>query len=91
MPARAEVGGARTDRHRQIVAIGEEVESGRGITHHAFRARAQRRKLEKLSEIFDAGKLRAEIEDVVPLEEAAKAHERVEAGHTRGKIVLRVG
>jgi NADPH:quinone reductase-like Zn-dependent oxidoreductase len=49
------------------------------------------RKLEKLSEMFDAGKLRVEIEDVVPLEEAAKAHERVEAGHTRGKIVLEVG
>jgi NADPH:quinone reductase-like Zn-dependent oxidoreductase len=41
--------------------------------------------------MFDAGKLRVEIEDVLPLEEAAKAHERVEAGHTRGKIVLRVG
>jgi NADPH:quinone reductase-like Zn-dependent oxidoreductase len=74
-----------------IVAFGEEVEPGREISHHAFSARAQRRKLEKLSEMFDAGKLRVEIEDVVPLEEAAKAHERVETGHTRGKIVLEVG
>jgi NADPH:quinone reductase-like Zn-dependent oxidoreductase len=60
-----------------IVAFGEEVEPGRGVTHHAFSARAQRRKLEKLSELFDAGKLRVEIEDVLPLEEAAKVHERV--------------
>jgi NADPH2:quinone reductase len=74
-----------------IVAFGEEVEPGRGITHHAFSARAERRKLEKLSEMFDAGKLRVEVEDVVPLEEVAKVHEQVEAGHTRGKIVLRVG
>jgi NADPH:quinone reductase-like Zn-dependent oxidoreductase len=74
-----------------IVAFGEEGEPGRGISHHAFSARAQRRKLKKLSEMFDAGKLRVEIEDVLPLEEAAKAHERVEAGHTRGKIVLEVG
>ena len=74
-----------------IVAFSEEVEPGRGITHHAFSARAERRKLEKLSEMFDAGKLRMEIEEVLPLEEAAKAHERVEAGHTRGKIVLEVG
>ncbi len=74
-----------------IVAFGEEIEPGRGITHHAFSARTERRKLEKLSEMFDAGKLRVEIEDVVPLEEAAKAHEQVEAGHTRGKIVLGVG
>jgi NADPH:quinone reductase-like Zn-dependent oxidoreductase len=74
-----------------IVAFGEEVEPGRGITHHAFSVRAERRTLEKLSEMFDAGRLRVEIEDVLPLEEAAKAHERVEAGHTRGKIVLEVG
>jgi NADPH:quinone reductase-like Zn-dependent oxidoreductase len=74
-----------------IVAFGEEVEPGRGITHHAFSAKAERRKLEKLSEMFDDGKLQVEIEDVLPLEEATKAHERVEAGHTRGKIVLRVG
>ena len=74
-----------------IVAFGEEVEPGRGIAHHAFSARAERRKLERLSEMFDAGKLRVQIENVLPLEEAAKAHERVEAGHTRGKIVLRVG
>jgi NADPH:quinone reductase-like Zn-dependent oxidoreductase len=74
-----------------IVAFGEEDEPGRGITHHAFSARTERRKLEKLSEMFDEGNLRVEIEDVVPLEEAAKAHERVEVGHTRGKIVLEVG
>ena len=74
-----------------IIAFGEEVEPGRGINYHAFSARAERRKLEKLSGMFDAGKLLLEIEDVLPLEEAAKAHERVEAGHTRGKIVLRVG
>ena len=74
-----------------IVAFGEEVPYEREISSHAFSARAQRRKLEKLSEMFDACKLRVEIEDVLPLEEAAKAHERVEAGHTRGKIVLEVG
>ena len=74
-----------------IVAFGEEVEPGRGITHHAFSARAERRKLAKLSEMFDAGTLRVEIEDVLPLEEAAKAHERVEVRHTRGKIELEVG
>jgi NADPH:quinone reductase-like Zn-dependent oxidoreductase len=74
-----------------IVAFGEEIESGRGITHHAFSASPEQRKLEKLSEMFDTGELRVEIEDILPLEEAAKTHERVEAGHTRGKIVLRVG
>jgi hypothetical protein len=50
----------------------------------------ERRKLEKLSEMFGAGTLRVELEAVAPLIEAAKAHERVEAGDTRC-IVLKVG
>ncbi len=74
-----------------IVAFGEEIEPGRGIAHHAFSAKAERHKLEKLSKMFDDGELRVEIKDVLPLEEAAEAHGRVEAGHTRGKIVLGIG
>jgi NADPH:quinone reductase-like Zn-dependent oxidoreductase len=48
-----------------IVAFGEEIEPGGGIAHHAFSARAERLKLEKLSEMFDAGELRVEIEDIL--------------------------
>jgi hypothetical protein len=49
------------------VAFGEEVESGRRITYHAFSARAERRKLEKLLQMFDAGKPRVEREHILPL------------------------
>ena len=73
-----------------IVAFGEEVEPGRGISYHAFSARAQRSKLEELTEMFDAGDLRVEIAEVLSLEQAARAQQLVETGHTRGKIVLRV-
>jgi NADPH:quinone reductase-like Zn-dependent oxidoreductase len=38
----------------------------------------------------DAGELRVHLAQVVPLEEAARAHEQLETGHTRGKVVLRV-
>jgi NADPH:quinone reductase-like Zn-dependent oxidoreductase len=34
--------------------------------------------------------LRAEIDTVLPLEQAAKAHERGETGRTTGKIALTV-
>jgi NADPH:quinone reductase-like Zn-dependent oxidoreductase len=34
--------------------------------------------------------LRVAVEDVFPLEQAARAHELGERGHTRGKIVLAV-
>ncbi|MFH8611978.1 NADP-dependent oxidoreductase [Streptomyces sp. NPDC018029] len=44
----------------------------------------------EISRLVDEGKLRVEIDAVIPLEEAAKAHARGEQGRTQGKIVLRV-
>lgn len=46
--------------------------------------------LAEMGNLIDAGHLRVAIDTVVPLAEAHKAHERGEAGHIRGKIVLRV-
>ncbi|MET9549795.1 NADP-dependent oxidoreductase [Streptomyces sp. NPDC006627] len=44
----------------------------------------------EIARLVDEGRLRAEIDTVLPLEEAAKAHAYGERGRTRGKIVLRV-
>jgi NADPH:quinone reductase-like Zn-dependent oxidoreductase len=44
--------------------------------------------LSTLASLVDAGKLRVHVEHALPLEEASKAHELIETGHTRGKIVL---
>lgn len=38
-----------------------------------------------------SGRLRVNIEDILPLSEAAEAHRRIEAGSRRGKLVLRIG
>ncbi|OLE25281.1 MAG: NADPH:quinone reductase [Catenulispora sp. 13_1_20CM_3_70_7] len=46
--------------------------------------------LEALAELVDSGRLRPYVEHVLPLAEVAKAHELVESGRTRGKIVLTV-
>jgi NADPH:quinone reductase-like Zn-dependent oxidoreductase len=43
-----------------------------------------------LAGLVDAGKLRVEVAEVVPLAEAARAHELGESNRTTGKIVLRV-
>jgi len=49
-------------------------------------------RLDKISELFDAGKLVTAVGTVLPLEEASVAHEMLGgAPHKRGKIVLRVG
>ena len=44
--------------------------------------------LEGLAALVDAGQLHVEIDTVLPLADASKAHELGEAGRTRGKIVL---
>lgn len=46
--------------------------------------------LRLLARAFDAGDLRVELADVLPLEEAPRAHTLIELGHTRGKLVLKV-
>jgi NADPH:quinone reductase-like Zn-dependent oxidoreductase len=43
-----------------------------------------------LAELVDEGKLRVEVSDVVPLAEAARAHELGESNRTTGKLVLQV-
>lgn len=43
-----------------------------------------------LAELVEAGLLRPEVDTVLPLAEAAKAHELGESGRTRGKLVLTV-
>ncbi|WP_431773573.1 NADP-dependent oxidoreductase [Streptomyces cucumeris] len=46
--------------------------------------------LTRIAELIDAGEVAVEVEDVLPLEEAAEAHRRLAEGRTRGKLVLRV-
>jgi NADPH:quinone reductase-like Zn-dependent oxidoreductase len=46
--------------------------------------------LTALVELVEAGRLRAEIDTVLPLEQAATAHELGETGRSTGKIVLTV-
>ncbi|HTZ98787.1 MAG TPA: NADP-dependent oxidoreductase [Candidatus Aquilonibacter sp.] len=58
-------------------------------TAHTF-VQANVAQLGELARLVDAGKLKASIEKVFPLAEAAAAHDLNAAGHTRGKIVLRV-
>lgn len=46
--------------------------------------------LEQVTALVEAGRLRVEVDSVLPLEQAAEAHRLGELGRTRGKIVLRV-
>ena len=44
-----------------------------------------------ISRLLESGDVRVFVDQVLALEDAAGAHRAIEAGHTRGKIVLKVG
>ncbi len=46
---------------------------------------------EHITPLVQEGRLKPHVEEVFPLERAAEAHERLEAGHVRGKLVLSLG
>jgi NADPH:quinone reductase-like Zn-dependent oxidoreductase len=50
-----------------------------------------RQRLETLGRLADAGRLRPQVEAVLPLDQAREALARVAGRHTRGKIVLQIG
>lgn len=57
---------------------------------HAARLR-QTEILEQGARLFDAGQLRVAVSEIMPLREAARAHQLIEAGGVTGKMVLDVG
>jgi NADPH:quinone reductase-like Zn-dependent oxidoreductase len=58
-------------------------------THYVF-VRPSGVDLRELAELVDAGHLTPHVGETFPLERAADAHERIEGGHVRGKLVLSV-
>jgi NADPH:quinone reductase len=73
-----------------IVLAGPPAQLERGITGESFAAHADRQRLEALRGLVDAGKLRPQVEAVLPLDQAREALARVATRRTRGKIVLQV-
>ena len=50
----------------------------------------ERTRLDEMAVLIDRGQLRPLVEEVFPLEGVGKAHERLDSGHGRGKLVLNV-
>jgi NADPH:quinone reductase-like Zn-dependent oxidoreductase len=74
-----------------IALQGAPLRLERGITGEAFAAAGGRPRLEQLTSLVDGGKLRPQVDTVLPLDQAREALARVAARHTRGKIVLQIG
>ncbi|ANP52418.1 NADPH:quinone reductase-like Zn-dependent oxidoreductase [Streptomyces griseochromogenes] len=61
----------------------------RGVQVTPFLVEPDAPALTRIAELVDAGQVVVEVEEVFPLEQAARAHARGENGRTRGKLVLR--
>jgi len=86
------IGAVRDDgRMISIVLQGRPAQLERGITGESFAARGRRERLEALGRLVDAGALRPQVDAVLPLDQAREALTRAAGGHTRGKLVLRIG
>jgi NADPH:quinone reductase-like Zn-dependent oxidoreductase len=67
-----------------------EAASARGVRASGMLAQANPTHLTEIASLINAGKVKPVISKVLPLAEARQAHELLGAGHTCGKIVLRV-
>ncbi|MGI9087137.1 MAG: NADP-dependent oxidoreductase [Chthoniobacterales bacterium] len=61
-----------------------------GIRAAPIAVKPDGKELAEISALIDAGKIKPEASEVLPLTAAAKANEQAETHHTRGKIVLKI-
>lgn len=63
----------------------------KNIALHGVFLTRERKRLEEMRPLFERDQVRPIIDQVLPLEEVRRAHERLDSGHGRGKIVLEIG
>lgn len=73
-----------------VVPPFDRVPLERGITSESFAAYVGRQRLEALSRFVAAGRLRPQVEAVLPFDQVREALGRVASRHTRGKVVVQI-
>jgi len=73
---------------RLVSIAGPPPESREGAEAHYVFVRPRGHELAELGDLAGAGRLTVHVEEAFPLDRAADAHERLEGGHVRGKLVL---
>jgi NADPH2:quinone reductase len=79
------------DGGRGIFIVGGPPPARAGVKLEYFGATTTTQRLEAIAALAADGKLRMPIEAELPLEQARAAMEHVGAGHTVGRVVLRIG
>ncbi|HET9675657.1 MAG TPA: NADP-dependent oxidoreductase [Gaiellaceae bacterium] len=84
------LGDAVRDGGRLVSLVAPPAYRERGVVPSYVFVRPNGEELEELASLADDGRLVVDVQEVIPLEEVARAHELSESGHTRGKLVLRI-
>ena len=95
------IGGDTQKRSLQVIKSGgrlvttvkpenEKEASSKNIDLIGFMAQSLPGDLQQIADLVDSGKVKPVISEILPLAQAAEAHKKIENGHIRGKIVLRV-
>ena len=63
----------------------------RNLTLYGVFLTRERARLDEMRPLFERGQVRPIVDQVLPLGQVRRAHERLESGHGRGKVVLEVG
>jgi NADPH:quinone reductase-like Zn-dependent oxidoreductase len=84
------LGDAVRDGGRLVSLVAPPSYRERGVTPSYVFVRPNGEELEELAVLAEESRLVVDVQEVLPLEEAARAHELSEAGHARGKLVLRI-
>jgi NADPH:quinone reductase-like Zn-dependent oxidoreductase len=61
-----------------------------GLCRVSFGRDRARDSMREITHLIDGGQVRVPPVDVLPLEDAARAHQMIDTGHVRGKLVLKV-
>ncbi len=79
-------------RIASIVRVPAQIEKAffKNIDIHPVFVQSGRHKLDMIRTLIERGQLKPVIDSVMPLSDVIKAHEKIEAGGVRGKIVLEV-
>jgi NADPH:quinone reductase-like Zn-dependent oxidoreductase len=76
--------------HAVLEQLQEQHNKGKGPGVTLIFVRPDGAQLQQIIALMEAGKVRLEVAKVFPLSQVANAHQQVETGHTRGKVVLTV-
>jgi NADPH:quinone reductase-like Zn-dependent oxidoreductase len=83
--------GAVREGGRAIFLAGAPAQLRPAVVGESLDADITGQRLEAIGRLVEAGRLRPQVETVLPFEQVREALERVASRHTRGKIVLQIG